>query len=460
MVSTVMSKTMELEGNLKAFQLSDILRFLAMGKMSGVLTFSNRENMISLTIKDGAITGTCSADRFPKLGQMLIYKGLITRKSLEDVLDSQRDTEGDMMIGEILIERGLVTHEQIESALTLQIREELWDLFSWADGTFKFEHGLNPALQRPLVTLEIEPLIEEGFEHMEQWRVISSNLSDLTLVFRVSPELAAQPEARLHPNTWRVLSLINGRHSLEAMIFLSGLGRFETLCALDRLLTLQLIEPVTERPRATALEDSPNCAPATQPPDTQNTTQPDEEPAEGRRRNLFGMRRRAQKPQPAAAQAVEEKKTPAAKAGPFLTDVGLACATINAMVGRFCAEPDFRIDTPARLIAALWGEIGVRFPRADLISAAGGRLDPKEYERFVSLAGGINDSLAGCHEDSMEMLAQMGLRLARLARERLGDRAARVAAEAIQPCLDCTEVQYPADFLPRLWAEHWTDVLK
>lgn len=101
MATTAPVKTMELEGNLKAFQLSDILRFLALGKMSGVLTFSNKESAIELNFKDGALVGTFSPERFPRLGQMLVYNGLITRKGLEEVLDAQRDGQSDKMLGEI-----------------------------------------------------------------------------------------------------------------------------------------------------------------------------------------------------------------------------------------------------------------------------------------------------------------------------------------------------------------------
>lgn len=466
MVATLSSKSMELEGNLKAFQLPDILRFLAMGKMSGMLTFNNNERTIKLTIRDGAIIGAAAGDRFPRLGQMLVYNGLLTRKQLDEVLESQRDATSPRMLGEILVEKGWVPLEQIEAALKLQIREDLWDLFSWSDGQFKFEHGLRPGQHRAMVTLEIEPLIEEGLQQLEQWQVISSNLSDPDLVFRVNSEIQGPPETRLTPGAWRVLSLINGRHSVSVLMYLSGLGRFETFCALDRLLQMQMIEPLPgSRPLAYAPgrpgEGAPS--PASESPArsfSENDTEPDLS-EENSRRGLFGKLRRAPRkeqapePQPAA----EERRAPERISG-FNTSVGMACAIINRLAARLCAESEFRGEGGApALLETLWRDIGMRFPRADLIAPREGRLDAEPYEAYVRIAGGVAEHLAGCHEDGMEALTQFGERLARMARERLCERARKVVQETIKPYLDGAEIKYSADFTPRQWTEQWMKAL-
>lgn len=466
MVTTTTTKTMELEGNLRAFQLPDILRFLAMGKMSGMLTFTSRERTIELTIKDGLITGTWTSDRFPKLGEMLVYNGLISRKHLEDMLESQRDGSGGRMLGELLIENGLVSHEQISAALDLQIREELWELFSWNDGTFKFEHGLRPSQQRSLVMLEIEPLIEESNQHLEQWRVIATSLGDPDLVFRVNPEMATLPEVRLPLNTWRVLALINGRHSVQVLIYLAGMGRFETLCALDRLYSMQIIEPASARAGGGASRRMLEAQGGISAPGSTRVSSADvatenneEEVAASGRRGLFGIRRRGASRAPVveAPGASDEKKV-VPRVGSYLTDVGLACALVSRLAFRLAAEPEFKNDFGSSLLDSLWRETRVRYPRADLIVMGEGRLQSEDYDAFVKLAGGSLEYLGGSHEDSMELLAQIGEHLARLSRERLGDRSVKVIKETIQPYLDCTDVKYMNDFLPRSWTEQWGEI--
>ena len=454
---------MELEGNLKAFPLSDILRFLAMGRMTGILTFINNQLTVELAIKEGMLIGTGSTEHYMRLGQVLVYSGLLSRKNLDEVLESQRDSSTGRMLGEILIERGYVTTPQVEQALTLQIKEELWELFSWNDGTFKFEHGERRSMQRLLVSLDIEPLIEEGFSHMEQWRAIASNLGDLNEIFRVRPDLAAPPEAKLSLNCWLVLSLINGRHSLQVLIYLSGLGKFETLRSVDQLLNLHLIEPVTLATKRsargtgdiiiTSLQSRHSANPAVQP----ETSDPASEGQYIGLRGLLGIKRKNSHALAPEGNAGRGQETPvASRVGPFLTSVGLACALINRLGERLCLEADIRSDGGATLLSeTIWNEVGMHYPRADLIGVCEGRFDASRYEKYVTMAGGVDKHLAGCQEDCMEAMAAVGQRLVGWATEKLGERAAKVLGDTAHPFLEQVEVSYPLDFMPRLWASSW-----
>ncbi|HOR28923.1 MAG TPA: DUF4388 domain-containing protein, partial [Candidatus Sumerlaeota bacterium] len=244
MATATNHKAMELEGSLGAFPLADVMRILAMGRMTGILRLESSEHAVELSIKDGRLIGTASPERFLKLGQLLVYNGLINRRDLDEVLLEQREHDTGLPLGELLIDRGLVTREQVEHALRLQVKEEMWELFSWTDGSFRFEHGATPAMAHGLLSLDINRLLEEGEQHMSHWREIAQNLQNPHQVFAVRPDLAGFPEERLRPNVWKLLSLINGRHSLQTLVYMAGLGRFETLCGLDTLLRLNLIMPV------------------------------------------------------------------------------------------------------------------------------------------------------------------------------------------------------------------------
>jgi len=461
MASAIMSKKMELEGNLKAFQLPDILRFLAMGRMTGILTFASSGRVVELVIKDGSLIGVGSTERFLKLGQMLVYAGRIGRKALDEVLEAVRESSRGLMTGEILIERNLVGREEVEQALKLQIKEELWELFSWTDGTFKFEHGTGKAMQRELISLEIEPLIEEAAQQMEKWRQISGSLGNTCEVFVVRPDLAAPPEARLTPGTWRVLSLINGRHSVQALVYLSGLGKFETLSALDRLLSLQIIEPIQRKARRPRAAGDMQLMPAPPPiPVASGVITPAVEESanatDGGLRGLLGLRRKSSRTAPRETDTVDGNEPPAIQVGPFPTSVGWACALMSRLAALLCLEPEFKSEAPsAALIEALWGEVGMRFPHADLIEPRDGQLDASLYERYVQLAGGLDSAMTGSHEDSMEALAAFGRALMRRATDRLADRAARLIADTARPYLDGVKIGAPADFSPRDWAGGW-----
>jgi hypothetical protein len=238
MSQTVTQKSMELEGNLSAFQLPDLLRFLAMGRMTGVLSLTDGRRTIELTIHEGKVVGTATPERFLKLGELLVYNGYLNRRDLEEVLQSQKESHSGRRIGEMLIERRLVTSEQVGEQLLLQVKEEIFELFGWRDGGFKFEHGPAPSGDRALLTLEIEPLIEEGRQRLSQWQTLERSFRNGSELYRVRNDLAGFPECRLSPAAWKVLALINGRRTLKDLVFLAGMGKFETINALDQLLSV------------------------------------------------------------------------------------------------------------------------------------------------------------------------------------------------------------------------------
>lgn len=457
MGSAAQHKSMELEGQLGAFHLPEILRFLAMGKMTGVLTLSGQGRKVSLSIQEGHVVGTHAADRHLKLGQLLVYNGIITRKDLDETLEEQQCSKEQPMLGELLIERELAERRQVEQCLELQTKEELWDLFSWDDGEFKFEHGLPLGGDRILVSLDIEPLIEEGSRRMAEWRTISSRFSDLKTFYRVKSDLNAIPETRIHPNTWRVLSLINGRHSIEALIYMSGLGKFETLCALDQLISLQLIEPCENQWESDGLSQTAGNeaghAPIRQPASAEADSNGETDRAHG----SFGLFRLRRKSTPAQSEPKAGRPEPP---GPFITTVGLAAGLINRLLEQLEGNPDFLDGEEAEpIVWQGWNEAVSRYPRSDLLRLRGVRFDAGGFERFVESAEGVDEALSGSHEDSMEALALVAERLRERAQQKMGESGDALVVQCARPFMDGVHIQYPTDFLPRTWVRQWMETL-
>lgn len=445
MATAVGAKQMELEGTLGTFQLPDVLRFLAMGSLTGILTLNNDGRMIGLIIKEGKLIGTTSPNRMLKLGQLLICGAAIHRHDLEEILEFQRDQVEAAPLGELLIQRSLATPEQVRLALELQAKEELWEALSWTEGAFKFEHGVTPSMAHSMFALEISTLLAEGAEQMEQWREIDRNLCDTTRVYRARADLAAMPEMRLKPNTWRVLSLINGQRSLRALVYLSGLGKFETLCAIDNLLTLQLIELAERKIRIQlTLPDLP--APSHNETECEKNSGGEESSG---LLGLFGRRRRVPAP-------TESAPVYMGQCGPFVTSVGFGCALLNRLSERLGSVTQTD-DRPAEslLNEALWASEGLRYQRADLVEWRDEHLDSTRFDQYMARAGGRTQHMAGCLEDSMAALAAVGREMVRLAEEAYGPRATRTVQEVAKFFGERVEVGWPADFMAGAWIQQW-----
>lgn len=445
MATAIAGKQMELEGTLGAFQLPDVMRFLAMGSMTGVLTLTNADRIMGLIIKEGRLIGTTSPNRMLKLGQLLISSAAIRRRDLEEVLECQRDdVHGTAHIGEMLIQRGLVTTEQVSQALELQAKEEVWEALSWTEGNFKFEHGLTPSMTRGMFSIEIGSLLDEGAERMEQWREIDRNLRDTDRVYRVRGDIAAIPETRLKPNTWRVLSLLNGQRSLKVMIYLCGLGKFETLCAIDNLLSMQLIEPVESVKMPKMEVKAPEPA---QSPSSAKDEGSEETPG---LLGLFGRRRRT------PSTTAESVQLYQGQCGPFLTSVGFGCALLNRLSERLGSVTQTDDLTAQQLLTQeLWAGEGLRYQRADLIEWRDGRLDSSRFDQYMVHAGSNTRHMIGCLEDSMAALAAVGREMVRRADGIYGPRAERMIQDVTRYFCERVDVGWPGDFSSRGWIQQW-----
>jgi hypothetical protein len=442
---------MELEGNLRTFQLPDILRFLAMGHMTGTLTLAGGERTVELLIKEGRLVGTSAPERSIRLGQLLVYSGLLSRKDLNEALEQQTH-DSERMLGEMLIERKLATSQQVEQALLLQIKEELWELFSWSDGTFNFEHGGAPGMKRALLELDIEPLLAEGLERLEQWRALVRNMGNGDDVYQVRSDLNSMPEARLTPNEWRVLALVNGHTNVRALVALAGLGRFETFCALDRLQQAQLIELAARARRnsghkATRHHGEIQLVPA---PGIESQHGEDHEDGEDNgEQGFFARLTRRKRNEPLAQPRDGAPARPLdAQVGPFFTAVGWACALLNRVADCLHTETGQGID-----LGDLWRDESGRFPKADLLAMRQGKLEANLFERYVQLADGIDAALAGTNDDCLSALGEVGAALMSQARKVLGARAESWLNDVLRPYLDHVEIRHPAEFAPRAWSE-------
>src|SRR5918992_189715 len=103
---------MAIKGSLKEASLPDVLQLLAMGKKTGCLSVTHRNNFGYIYFDKGRITYASIVNRRDRLGDILVKGSLITQRELEDAIAAQAK-ERDRKIGEILLDRGLITCEDL-----------------------------------------------------------------------------------------------------------------------------------------------------------------------------------------------------------------------------------------------------------------------------------------------------------------------------------------------------------
>jgi tetratricopeptide (TPR) repeat protein len=128
-----------ISGELKSFQLFDVLEFLRIQSKSGSLVVSSRNGAGIVRLTQGALT-SASAPRTPRLGDALREKGLLTLAQLNAALSKQRglpDTTAEAL-GAILLNDKIIDRTQLGKIIFEQALTALGEMTSWTEGAFSF----------------------------------------------------------------------------------------------------------------------------------------------------------------------------------------------------------------------------------------------------------------------------------------------------------------------------------
>ena len=227
---------MAIRGSLKEASLPDVLQLLAMGKKSGCLSVTHRNNFGSIHFDKGRISYASIVNRRDRLGDILVKSGILSQELLDDAIAMQAKSRG-VRLGELLVERHSITRDELNAQIRVQIEEAVYFLFTWAEGTFNFESDIRPEEQDFLVSINPESLLLEGARRVDEWSLIEKKVPSFDLVFEVDRRKLAEDHASLTTEQQTLLPLIDGRRDVASLVDESGLVEFDVGKALFGLAT-------------------------------------------------------------------------------------------------------------------------------------------------------------------------------------------------------------------------------
>lgn len=217
---------MAIRGSLKEASLPDVLQLLAMGKKTGCLSVTHRNNFGSIYFDKGKICYASIVNRRDRLGDILVKSGLLTQAQLDETVEAQAKARGQRL-GELLVARKLITREDLHAQIRIQIEEAVYFLFTWAEGTFNFESDIRPEEQDFLVSINPESLLLEGARRVDEWSLIEKKVPSFDLVFELDRRRLVESGVQLTAEQQVLLPLIDGRRDVAALVDASGLVEFE-----------------------------------------------------------------------------------------------------------------------------------------------------------------------------------------------------------------------------------------
>jgi len=217
---------MAIKGSLREASLPDVLQLLSMGKKTGCLSVTHRNNFGYIYFDKGKISYASIVNRRDRIGDMLVKAGQISQEQLQSAIDSQ-SKQREKRIGDLLVDLGFISRERLHEHVRIQIEEAVYLLFTWNEGTFNFEVDVRPERQDLLVSINPESLLLEGARRVDEWSLIEKKIPSFDVVFDADWRKLAATDLALTPEQQAVLQYVDGRRDITKIVEASGLVEFE-----------------------------------------------------------------------------------------------------------------------------------------------------------------------------------------------------------------------------------------
>jgi hypothetical protein len=252
---------MGITGNLRTMTAGDLLQWLSLAQKTGTLVVTNQAVEKKIVFRQGRVTSSASNDPREYLGQFLMSHGYITEDELKKAMEVQ--VQSKILLGKILVTINAISEEDLLRLMRLKAEEEIYDIFLWKEGEFKFLDDELPRMEMVPLQVDVTGIIMEGTRRVDEWSRIRELVPNSTMV----PVLEkAVDQTKLTESQRMILQAINGHRSIDEIILESRSSNFAVSklvhdlieAALLRLIDRQVASP----PQAPSPEKSAEAAAA------------------------------------------------------------------------------------------------------------------------------------------------------------------------------------------------------
>ncbi len=233
---------MALKGNLRDFSTTQLLNLINLARKTGTLTIDTDETLSRLCFREGKLIYATLDEQGDRLTMMLQRAGKLTAEQAS-AIQTRIGIKSDKELGLLLINAGYVSQDDIVRSVRTYILNNVYPLFTWSEGTFRFEANVLPFEDRITIPVSLESVIMEGSRRLKEWERLQEELPDLTVALR----FAERPDARLRDislsvQEWRVVSFINPRNTVRQIAQYNNLSDFQIRKIVYGLLQAGLVE--------------------------------------------------------------------------------------------------------------------------------------------------------------------------------------------------------------------------
>lgn len=253
---------MALKGNLQDFGITQLLNLVNLARKTGSLYLESREGKCVLSFREGKLIYASMDGEDESLPVLLMKSGKLTAEQVK-AIQQRMAGRPDRDIAIALINSGHLKPEDIVKVVNQQTLNTVYKVFSWNDGTFRFEPTDMPPQGKMTTSIALENVIMEGSRRLKEWERLQDELPDLdaSLKFAERPTTPLR-DINLSPDEWRVISFVNPRNTIRQIAQSNNMSEYQIRKIVYSLLQAGIVQIVpAQRPQAAAAGAAAGPAP-------------------------------------------------------------------------------------------------------------------------------------------------------------------------------------------------------
>lgn len=260
---------MALQGNLRDFTITQLLNLVNLAAKSGALLIQNSSQGARLIFHQGKLAFAQVGAENGAGGEGSLAEVLHRAEKINDAqlntLRRRASGMGDKELGLLLINAGYVTQKDILDSLQDYYTSIIQQLFTWAEGHFKFDNDQDVPESKIPVRISLENLIIEGSRQLSEWEQLNQEVPnlDMALAFTDRPGVNLK-KVNLNVEEWRVVSYINPKNTIRQIAKASKMNDLEIRRIVYGLLQAGLVKLIRPEGAPTQLDGLTTAFPGVQ----------------------------------------------------------------------------------------------------------------------------------------------------------------------------------------------------